>query len=870
MSVATLGIAVDSSQAVSATKALDGLTAAARPAQNAANLLKTSFASVQTALSKLIEIQQASLAQQSTMTSAFDRLSQSLTKVNQVAPAVTTTTAELNREAKSTAVSVTATGRALDSLTTAAKPAQNAVKDLGKQMGDLSTLEKALNRAVADINVNMVAHRNGTAAASRGTEELTNHTGLARHEMINLSRQLQDVGVSLAGGQSPFTVLAQQGSQIADIFGSSKTGTVGGAMRQIVGGIASVITPMRLLGVGVAAAGAAAYVAYGSWKAYTLQLDDAARAAGTTTASMSKLQAAASFKGISADDFNKGMQSFASSVYDAQHNMGDLATVFRANNQHAKTFDEAMEKAADLIQRAGSDQQRLQLLQQMGLPATMEWVRLLSNGAEGLKKAKDAAAEFAANDDLIKKAREFDESWNKAWTNFGLNARSAFQTALDVGSTFFDRMEKLANQAGNASFWNKFIPENHQEIAAGMGVTPLTSFEQRFSGDSLGVVPRSGALADALNKKVAAQTAGPAAVDPKDAINANRMAQQRISMLGELASVADQVKAKELELNAAWLQGGVGVGKYRDAILNAVRAHAEMDRVSQQAAVGVFNLNDANKAAADTLQMWKDKGLLDPTNAEQMAAATNVLARNTRDLADAAKVAGSNLPGLQQALNNSSDINKQMDQFATSSFSTLTTGLADIFDGTRTASQGFADLGKTVIRSLEEMLIKMYIVVPIFNSLKGMLSGGFSGLAGGLAGLIPSANGNVFAANDNGISRYSSQIVDRPTMFAFANGVGLMGEAGAEAIMPLSRGPDGKLGVAAPGGGYGGGKTTINVIGAPNPSAVNVQETVDGRGNRRVDIQLDDAVSAALSKSGSRTRQAMSNNYGAKAVGVRR
>ena len=44
-------------------------------------------------------------------------------------------------------------------------------------------------------------------------------------------------------------------------------------------------------------------------------------------------------------------------------------------------------------------------------------------------------------------------------------------------------------------------------------------------------------------------------------------------------------------------------------------------------------------------------------------------------------------------------------------------------------------------------------------------------------------------------------------MFPFAKGIGLMGEAGPEAIMPLKRGADGKLGVA----GGGGGNTTVNV-----------------------------------------------------------
>lgn len=44
-------------------------------------------------------------------------------------------------------------------------------------------------------------------------------------------------------------------------------------------------------------------------------------------------------------------------------------------------------------------------------------------------------------------------------------------------------------------------------------------------------------------------------------------------------------------------------------------------------------------------------------------------------------------------------------------------------------------------------------------------------------------------------------IVTGPTTFPMRGGTGLMGEAGPEAIMPLARGPDGKLGVRAGGGG---------------------------------------------------------------------
>ena len=65
--------------------------------------------------------------------------------------------------------------------------------------------------------------------------------------------------------------------------------------------------------------------------------------------------------------------------------------------------------------------------------------------------------------------------------------------------------------------------------------------------------------------------------------------------------------------------------------------------------------------------------------------------------------------------------------------------------------------------------------------------------------LVKSANGNVFAKNK--IVPYAmGGIVNKPTLFPMANGMGLMGEAGPEAVMPLKRAANGKLGVQSSGG----------------------------------------------------------------------
>ncbi|GER20691.1 phage tail length tape measure family protein [Variovorax boronicumulans] len=109
------------------------------------------------------------------------------------------------------------------------------------------------------------------------------------------------------------------------------------------------------------------------------------------------------------------------------------------------------------------------------------------------------------------------------------------------------------------------------------------------------------------------------------------------------------------------------------------------------------------------------------------------------------------------------------------------------------------------------------------NSLSGIFSGSGSGSSGGggngdsggsggnwlgslvngvMSFFVKSANGNVFSSP--GLHAYANSVVGKPTFFPFANGIGLMGEAGPEAIMPLRRGSDGRLGVSAQGASGGG------------------------------------------------------------------
>lgn len=120
--------------------------------------------------------------------------------------------------------------------------------------------------------------------------------------------------------------------------------------------------------------------------------------------------------------------------------------------------------------------------------------------------------------------------------------------------------------------------------------------------------------------------------------------------------------------------------------------------------------------------------------------------------------------------------------------------------------------------------------------LQGLAGSMVSGLLGGLKSILPFAKGGVpgrvtpFAAGG---------IVAQPTYFAAGRSLGVMGEAGAEAIMPLARTADGRLGVAA---GGGGGATSI-VFNVTTPDAASF---------RKSEAQISGMLARAVSR-GART-----------------
>lgn len=147
-------------------------------------------------------------------------------------------------------------------------------------------------------------------------------------------------------------------------------------------------------------------------------------------------------------------------------------------------------------------------------------------------------------------------------------------------------------------------------------------------------------------------------------------------------------------------------------------------------------------------------------------------------------------------------------------------------DFVRTGKLSFSGLVDSIIADLSRVVIQQSVTKPLAAGLESLLPS-----IGKL--FAPSALGNVFAGP--GIETHVNRIVRQPTVFAFANGVGLMGEAGAEAVMPLRRDSSGRLGVDAAGAGA---NVTVNVIESPGQGGQR-QERTDGNGNRVLDLFVE-------------------------------
>jgi lambda family phage tail tape measure protein len=681
------------------------------------------------------------------------------------------------------------------------------------------------------------------------------------------------------------------------------------------------------------------------------QIAEKAAAVDLSSTFFQKLTKGAKDTKASVDDLTKALMNLQNSSADQLGGSAlqqRLAASVKAGNfkgntgvaefAAANTTEERYKAISSLIHQAMQDSQRLAALDISNTAFGPEATARLRQDSEYFDKINAAAAKVADKDivsdadvgkalDLQKRYEAavaiLEQRWHpiqdlltiagikmqEAWVSIVESAAKDVDYMTDLVtkivttdwkdvSSFFGAVQKGANAAGTAIVNATTTPESRKEAEKYYGIT----------SDPAEMAKGTDAYADAVNRlraglqnqygvqqKVneANAVANKARADTSHVIddNAKKQSDANDAVDRAINSVSRHVEQQKADAAAVGL-GAQALAEFRVQAAETAAVQANGGKETAEQAAQFAKLKTEAGAAADALARAKIN------NTISRGAQTALLAPEDVTIANQLKDI---YPDVSTALDSveASGLraNSALSGFASTASSAMVTGLADATDGTKSFSQAASDMSKTVIRALEEMLIKFYIVMPIFRSLQTMLGGlggvfGFSG--GGLVNAGSSANPLPgLDASDYGPG-YDSGGYTGPGGKYQPAGIVHRGEyvfdqaatshLGVSFLENLRRGatrgydvgglvkPSGPNVVPfyRPANDDQSSKTEVHIHGAPNPSNVQVQETVDGRGNRRIDVQLDDAISGALARSGSRTQRTLANNYGAKPVGVRR
>lgn len=237
---------------------------------------------------------------------------------------------------------------------------------------------------------------------------------------------------------------------------------------------------------------------------------------------------AAGYKGIGTGQFADDMLKFNTQVDRAKSGLGDLSALFRANGVSVRDTEDAFFKVADLVKNAASEAAKFSILQQAGLPATRDYVRLFEQGSAALREQANAAQKLS--DDQLEQARKLEDRWNEMWTNFNRWGKAAILDTTSAMSAMGDAI---------VAFYLKANPALKNQIAS---MLPMGKQLSQIDADAYYKAVGIGGGQSPQGSK-----GGPTA-DSAKARELLAVEQQRLSLLGNLASVDEIIAAKNREI----------------------------------------------------------------------------------------------------------------------------------------------------------------------------------------------------------------------------------------------------------------------------------------------------------------------------------
>ncbi|QMG43246.1 phage tail tape measure protein [Citrobacter freundii] len=766
--------------------------------------------------------------------------------------------------------------------------------------------------------------------------------GQYNQALRTLPAQFTDIATQLAGGQSPFLILLQQGGQIKDQFGGVQGALTG--VGEYIRSMAGMISPTTIaLGGLVGTIGLLAAAAYSSSE----QFDQVARSVimmgGAGFASMQQLNQAA-------EEVAGKTNTSVSSTVDTLVTLNDTGKYTASQMKQIATSITLMGKAGSDTKAAMSDFGKIVSDPVKGLASLNEHLGFVDEAMMKhiiqLRKQKGEEAAVAEAiqlyaDVMTKRAEETNKATDNIGRVWDTLKKSASDNFRDIGITvrawgnqvidIFNLVEASikdlflnitsldAKFTGTVAGWAEKIPgggalanflgmdveamkkagaEADKEIEANKKrydelwkriTAPNAQANYEAEARGAGVSGDGGTSRESKNavSKLAEDSAkktkeAKATLEAGDRTLENYRAQSRtltetletLRLTGEthaknteyskqqsrFAELDDAAKTRALTAQEKSLLSS------REAILNAakvvdqknkeVEAQQKINGLAQQANKYVTQMSEKTDALrsgsglssrmaqrmteeAQLRQGWLNGGgkLEDAGYEKELAALRNYYAEEDKLRGD--WKAGA-LSGWNEYLEAATDTYSAVKNVAGSALTGLSDMLTDLMTTGKASIKAF---GMSMLKMIAKVVNRLMVAYAV-QAAMGWISGSSAPSSGGgqsfaVPSYTPNAKGGVYESP--GLSKYVNGVYDSPQYFAFqgasmfAKG-GVFAEAGAEAIMPLTRDSAGRLGVRAQGGG------------GAQPQ-VNIDVYVDNKGNASSTTSGDGSAAArALGK----------------------
>jgi hypothetical protein len=571
-------------------------------------------------------------------------------------------------------------------------------------------------------------------------------------------------------------------------------------------------------------------------------LGELADQVGVSTDALQALSFASTQAGISGEELQRGLAALTRKIADAatgeqaaEQAFARLGIAFRNTEGQARPTEAVLVDIAEKLKDLENPAERAAVVTSMfGDRIGQKLIPMLSQGREGLVAMTAEAIRFGtiASPELIAKADEAADKVAALSASFSAFANNMVANVAPAIVSVIDGLNRLIFGLSTAE----------RRAQLDLQISAAQSRIEQLQQGSTGVSPgRRGSIRSGLVGTAQGQTGE----TPESLLSQERLRLEELQReMGALNQREQELRQQaERILNPA---GGTA-GTVPTTAVTAPRGGAA-PRAAAAAGRDPFaetlreqqSLLRANETAYERYQRQLEElaALQDRLNEAEAQGVeingTRVRALSTEELSRATERFANELERAEKQTERTDRMGVQMGMSFSSAFEDA------ILD-----AKNFSEVLQALERDIARIILRTAVTGPAGEAIAGAVSGGmrsimssFSspsvptsspGVPASASGPLYSANGNAFSGG-NVIPFANGGVVSSPTMFPMARGMGVMGEAGPEAIMPLQRGADGKLGVRAGGGGQGG-------------VVINQTITIDARG---ADPAVDQKIRAAI------------------------